>query len=53
MKVEKFQTNLPLVDQQGNGTPITNIALAKLVAEVMALRLKVDDYEARLTGGGL
>lgn len=53
MNVDKFQSNLPLVDANGKPTPIAMETLAKLVAEVIALREEVDDHEARLVGGGL
>lgn len=48
MSIEKFQTNLPLVNGQGMATPITQVALAKLVAEVIALRRKVTELESRI-----
>lgn len=48
MRVEKFQANMPLVDESGKATQITQIALEKLVSEVMALRAKATDLEARL-----
>ena len=48
MSAEKFQSNLPLVKGDGAATDTTQILLEKLVAEVQALRVIVDDHEARL-----
>lgn len=48
MNVDKFQSNLPLVQVDGRPTPITQEALEKLVREVIALRAVVDDHEARI-----
>ena len=48
MRVERIQSNLPLVDQDGRPTQITQVALEKLVAEVIALRAVVADHETRI-----
>lgn len=53
MRVDRVQSNLPLVGEDLRPTPITQEALEKLVSEVLALRKEVDDHEARLVGGGL
>lgn len=53
MSVEKLQSNVPLVNEAGRMTPQTEQAMAKLIAEVIALRAEVNDHEARLVGGGL
>lgn len=49
MTVERPQTNLPLVGPDGKPTVVGQQFLEKLVAEVIALRAKVDEYETRIS----
>lgn len=48
MNVDKFQSNLPLVQVDGRPTPITQEALEKLVREVIALRALAENHETRI-----
>jgi hypothetical protein len=41
--------NLPLVDERGHSTPITQEALEKIIAELQSLRAIATDHDARIT----